>query len=53
MTREQVVERINQLMQEQVTLRNTLSVYDGAIQDCQHWLKKFDEENTPKEEEEK
>ena len=50
-TREQLVERLTLLRREReqvqgnlVQLQANLNAYDGAIQDCEYWLKVVDEE---------
>lgn len=43
MTKEQVLERIKELEASREQLRATLVAHEGALQDCQWWLKKFEE----------
>ena len=38
MTTEQVTARLTQLQQQREQLRQTLTAYEGAIQDCEYWL---------------
>ena len=45
MTKDQILERVSLLMKEREGVKLTLSAYDGAIQDCQYWLKRLEEEN--------
>lgn len=37
-TKEQIEERIKLLETEKEQTRNNLIAYEGAIQDCKHWL---------------
>ena len=41
LTKEKVEERLNQLEKDKLNIMNALASYDGAIQDCQHWLKEL------------
>ena len=38
MTREKLQERLTILEQEREQVKATLAAYDGAIQECKHWL---------------
>lgn len=35
--------RLNTLQSERDQVRNNLIAYEGAIQECQHWIKKAEE----------
>ena len=50
MNKEKIQDRIKTLETEREQLRQTLVAYEGALQDCQHWLKEI-EADEPKEEE--
>lgn len=44
MNREKLEERIKTLETEREQVRTTLIVYEGAIQDCKHWLSELEKE---------
>ena len=43
MTKEQIESRLNELRQEKERTALMIHVIDGAIQDCEYWLKKLEE----------
>jgi hypothetical protein len=45
-TREMVQERLNQLKAEMVQMQANLHAYEGAVQDCEHWLAVLAEKET-------
>lgn len=46
MTKEKILERIKTLEAEREQVRSTLLAYEGALQDCRHWLGQLEEEKT-------
>lgn len=42
MTKEKLEERIKLLEQQRDALKSNVLAYEGAIQDCQHWLTELD-----------
>lgn len=44
MTLDKILERIKTLEQERDQLRNNLIAYEGAIQDCRHWLEQLEKD---------
>lgn len=47
MNKEKLLERIKLLETEREQVRANLIVYEGAIQDCNYWLKELDVKNNP------
>ena len=44
MTKEKLQERMKQLEMERRQLEATILSYNGAIQDCQHWIAELDKD---------
>jgi len=44
MNKEKIQDRIKTLETEREQLRQTLVAYEGAIQDCQHWLRELEKQ---------
>lgn len=44
MNKEKIQDHIKTLETEREQLRLNLAAYDGAIQNCQHWLKELEKE---------
>lgn len=45
--REKVLQRLQKLEQEKEQLKASLAMYEGAIQDCHHWLKELEDGDKP------
>ncbi len=43
MTKEKILERIKLLENEKEQVKATVIAYEGAIQDCRHWLQQLEE----------
>lgn len=42
LTKEKIEERLKKLEAEKANIIGALASYEGAIQDCQHWLKELE-----------
>lgn len=42
MTKEQIQDRIKTLETEREQMKTTFAAYEGAIQDCKHWLEQVE-----------
>ncbi len=41
-TKDMLETRLKKLEQEKLNIMTALASYDGAIQDCQHWIKELE-----------